>query len=175
MEVNLAQMNHTQLFWIDGPWLGRLALAARPRGGDWLQDEIEGWRNAGVSTILSLLTPEEEESLELADEAEVAKAHKITFISFPVEDRRVPVSPTELSKALERIEADLQSGKDVVIHCRQGVGRSGLAGTCLLINAGVSAPSAIDLITRSRGVHVPETQEQRDWIDFYAASLAGAR
>ncbi len=168
-------MNHTPLFWVEGPWLGRLALAARPRGGDWLNDEIEGWQNAGVSTIFSLLTSDEEQSLGLEDEASVAQAHHLKLISFPVEDRRVPTSPSELSKTLERIEADLQSGKSVVVHCRQGVGRSGLVGACLLINSGMSPQSAIDNITRSRGVQVPETSEQRDWIDYYAASLTGAR
>ena len=32
------------LFWITGPWRGRLAIATRPRGGEWLGDEIRGWR-----------------------------------------------------------------------------------------------------------------------------------
>ena len=31
----------TKLYWVDGPWLGKLALAARPRGGDWLCDELK--------------------------------------------------------------------------------------------------------------------------------------
>ena len=52
-------MTGTELHWVDGPWPGKLAMAARPRGGEWLQDELEGWRLAGVHTILSLLTPEE--------------------------------------------------------------------------------------------------------------------
>ena len=42
----------TNLYWADGPWSGKLALAARPRGGDWLGDEISAWRKAGVDTIL---------------------------------------------------------------------------------------------------------------------------
>jgi protein-tyrosine phosphatase len=128
-----------------------------------------------VSTIFSLLTPEEESSLQLEGEATVAQAHNLKLISFPVEDRRVPTSPSELSKSLELVEADLQSGKNVVVHCRQGVGRSGLVGACLLINSGMSPQSAIDTITHNRGVQIPETSEQRDWIDYYAASLAGAR
>ena len=51
----------TELYWVDGPWLGKLALAARPRGGDWLEDEMANWRRAGIDTVLSLLTPEEEQ------------------------------------------------------------------------------------------------------------------
>jgi hypothetical protein len=49
----------TNLYWVDGPWPGKLALAARPRGGDWLGDEVVSWKRNGVDAVLSLLTPEE--------------------------------------------------------------------------------------------------------------------
>jgi hypothetical protein len=51
------------LFWIPTPWLGRLAIAARPRGGEWLYDELSSLHAAGVDVIVSLLT--EEETIEL--------------------------------------------------------------------------------------------------------------
>jgi hypothetical protein len=51
----------TEFYWVDGPWPGKLALASRPRGGDWLEDEMAGWRRTGIDTMLSLLTPEEEQ------------------------------------------------------------------------------------------------------------------
>jgi predicted protein tyrosine phosphatase len=38
-----------------------------------------------------------------------------------------------MTTALER---DLRSGQNVVIHCRQGVGRSGLVAACLFIARG---------------------------------------
>jgi len=47
------------LFWIPGPWRGRLAVATRPRGGDWLADEAAGWRRAGLDVVVSLLENEE--------------------------------------------------------------------------------------------------------------------
>ena len=28
------------VYWLDGPWLGRLAIVARPRGDEWLTDEL---------------------------------------------------------------------------------------------------------------------------------------
>ena len=34
---------------------GRLAIMARPRAGDWLEDEISGWRAQGVEIVVSLL------------------------------------------------------------------------------------------------------------------------
>jgi len=59
---------YTELYWIEGPWPGRLAISARPRGGDWLEDEVKSWRRAGLDIIVSLLTPDEEEALDLQRE-----------------------------------------------------------------------------------------------------------
>ena len=56
----------TELHWVPGPWPGRLALAARPRGGDWLEDEMAAWKQSGVDTVFSLLTAAEEHDLDIA-------------------------------------------------------------------------------------------------------------
>jgi len=165
----------TKLYWIEGPWPGKLAAAARPRGGDWLEDELLGWSRAGVNTVVSLLTRDEEESLDLRSEASRAKAQELNFISFPIADRQVPSSQAGLAATLEKIAADLSAGRNVVIHCRQGVGRSGLVAACLLITKGSDPSAAIEQVSAARGVAIPETLEQRRWIEQYAASLAGAK
>ena len=56
------------LYWIEGPWAGRIAISARPRGGDWLEDEVKGWKALGVRVDASLLTPDEIAELDLNDE-----------------------------------------------------------------------------------------------------------
>ena len=33
----------SDLYWVESPTPGRLAVFARPRGGDWLPDEVAGW------------------------------------------------------------------------------------------------------------------------------------
>ena len=136
-------MMWTKLHWVDGPWPGRLALAARPRGGDWLEDEISAWRSAGVDTVFSLLQPEEEVDLDIVPESAQAKAHGMRFMSFPIEDRQVPQSETELTKALEKLDSELASGRNVVLHCRQGIGRTGLVAACLLLTKGLDPDSAV--------------------------------
>jgi protein-tyrosine phosphatase len=161
----------TKLNWLEGPWPGKLALAARPRGGDWLAEDIAGWKRAGVDAVLSLLTIEEEQDLELLGEAKKSRQHGLEFSAFPIPDRQVPASESGLGKALEHLAVNLSSGKNVVVHCRQGVGRSGLIGVCLLIEAGMSPGAAVDSISAARGVPVPETVEQREWIDHYAAAF----
>jgi protein-tyrosine phosphatase len=163
----------TELHWVDGPWSGKLALASRPRGGDWLEEEMAAWRRAGIDTVLSLLTPEEEQDLDLKREAQEAKARGMKFDSLPIRDCQVPNSESELSAALDRLDADLTAGKNVVVHCRQGIGRTGLVAACLLVTKGLTPKAAVKTLSAARGTPVPETDEQRRWIDHYAAVLAG--
>lgn len=165
----------TKIYWVDGPWTGKLALASRPRGGDWLDEEMAAWRAAGIDTVLSLLTPEEEQELDLKREAQGVKVRGMKFVSLPIADREVPNSESEVSAALERLDADLSAGKNVLVHCRQGVGRTGLVGACLLVAKGLTPDTAVETLSAARGVAVPETVEQRRWIDHYAAVLASAK
>ena len=165
----------TELHWVDGPWPGRLAVASRPRGGDWLEDEMSDWRKAGIDTVLSLLMAEEEQDLDLKNEARKVKAQGMKFMSFPIPDRQVPRSESEVAATVEKLDADLSSGKNVVVHCRQGIGRTGLVAACLLVTKGLSPGAAVESLSAARGLQVPETAEQRRWIDHYAATLAGTK
>mgnify|MGYP001559862623 FL=1 len=74
-------MMPAKVFWVPGPWRGRLGLLPRPRGGDWLGDETTAWREAGIDVVVSLLQREEEEQLVLESEAAAASASGIEFRS----------------------------------------------------------------------------------------------
>ena len=165
----------TELHWIDGAWPGKLAVSARPRGGDWLPDEIANWKKAGVGAVLSLLTPEEEKELDLRDEARLVREQGIQFNSFPIPDLHTPTSEAKFAEALDKLSDTLSSGKNLLIHCRQGLGRSGLVAACLLVTKGLSSDSAVDTVSAARGVSVPETKAQREWIDRYAATLTSTK
>lgn len=165
----------TKLHWVDGLWPGRLALSSRPRGGEWLTDEVASWQRSGVSTVFSLLTSEEERDLGVQNEAREVQSRGMQFVSLPIPDRQVPRSDAEVAGALERLDGDLSSGKNVVVHCRQGIGRTGLIAACLFVMKGWSPDAAVEILTAARGVPVPETEEQRRWIDHYAALLAGTK
>jgi protein-tyrosine phosphatase len=121
---------------------------------------------------LSLLTREEERDLDLADEERETRARGMAFKSFPIPDRQVPDSETKLAKALEKLDEELASGRNVVLHCRQGIGRSGLVAACLLVTKGVDTRTAIKRLSAARGTPVPETAEQSRWIDHYATTFA---
>ena len=155
------------IHWASGPWRGKLGIGARPRGDDWLAEDIERWRGQGIDVILSLLTVEEQRDLGLLNEANVAKTHGITFVSLPIGDMQIPRSRQPLAGVLQMISAELSSGRNVFIHCRQGIGRTGLVAACLLVKAGWTPENAMKHLTNVRGLPVPQTEEQREWVlDF---------
>ncbi len=79
------------MHWVDGIEPHRLALMARPRGGEELGEEVAAWRNAGVGTVVSLLEGHEIRELELQAEPSLCGEHGIEFISFPIMDRARPI------------------------------------------------------------------------------------
>lgn len=162
----------TVLYWIEGPWTGRLAIAARPRGGDWLEDEVRAWRQSGVDIVVSLLTPEEVIDLDLGKEEAWCQAHGIEFCAFPIADRGVPASRTASVELVRRLDKALMEGKSIAVHCRQAIGRSALLAACLLIVAGEELEAAFQHVSAARGYPVPETADQREWVQALAAKLS---
>ena len=153
-----------KLYWIESPWKGKLAISARPRGGDWLEDDIKGWRKAGVAAVVSLLTAEELPELGLMDEKKLAENESLRFFSLPIPDRGVPAPNAAVSALLRNMQNVLQAGGNVAIHCRQSIGRSGMIAAALLTAQGVSPSEALHRVSAARGLNVPETEEQRAWV-----------
>jgi len=160
-----------ELYWIENSWTGRLAIAARPRGRDWLEDEAQAWRRAGLDVVVSLLTPDEVSEFDLAGERDVCRANDIAFVSFPIPDRGVPTSRQDAVDLLKRLGEALGQGKRVAIHCRQGIGRSALVAASLLVLSGLAPDLAFRRVSAARGCSVPETSEQRAWVAEFAREL----
>jgi protein-tyrosine phosphatase len=164
-----------KVFWVAGSWRGRLGILPRPRGGDWLGDETRAWREAGVDIVVSLLEPEEEAQLVLEGEAAAAAASGVEFRLFPVPDRGVPASRESVAELASGIVDALETGKNVAVHCRQGIGRSALIVGGVLVAAGKDPNTALKTIEESRGREVPETDEQRQWLRDFASWLVSTR
>lgn len=169
----------TKVCWIDGSWPGRLAIMPRPRGGDWLEDEISIWQHMSIGLIVSALTMEEVAELDLRQERELCEKAGIDFIAFPIADRGLPLSMKAVLDLARRLDQRLVQGEKVAIHCRQGVGRSALLAACILASGGVDPESAWDRIEAARGCSVPDTREQREWVVRFGhdmlAPLSGAK
>lgn len=153
---------------------GVLAITPRPRGGDWLEDDVRRWSLHGVGIIVSLLNDDENGELALEQEASLCRAIGIDFVSLPVPDLGVPSDAAAFIARVHALAARLRDGASVAVHCRQSVGRSGLLSVSIAVACGCALPAAIDLVTRARGVTVPETAVQREWLRAHVSSLAGA-
>jgi cyclin-dependent kinase inhibitor 3 (CDKN3) len=153
----------SRLHWIELQAAGRLAIMARPRADDWLEAEVAEWRACGLAMVVSLLDRDEASELGLQPEFELCRANGIEFVSFPISDRGVPeIRPA--SELASSIAGGILAGRSIAIHCRAGIGRSSLIAAAALICLGVEAGDALVRIKEARGVSVPDTDEQRDWI-----------
>jgi protein-tyrosine phosphatase len=163
-------------YWIESNAPGRVAILPRPRGGDWLGDEARAWAGAGIDVVVSLLTEEEAEHFKLADESTACRDHGIEFLSFPVVDRGVPASRIAAADLVTQLADSVRAGKRVGFHCRQGIGRSAVLAAAVLVALGVGPESALARIAAARGLPVPETPEQRQWVtDFARLAVKAAR
>lgn len=153
-----------RLYWLDQFPSGRLGMMARPRGNDWLEDEIKKLHLLEVKVVVSLLEKQEEKELEIELEKDICVKYGIEFISFPVPDRGVPNSDSDFVALVDQIEEQLDTEKKVVVHCRMGIGRTSVLVAGLLIRKGVSSENVFTIISEGRQLEVPDTENQINWI-----------
>ena len=150
-------------------WIGDtgLAIVLRPRGGEWLENDLERLRMAGIQTVVSTVEAWEARELGLAGEGPAVERLGMRFISYPLEDRSVPQDRRAFTEFVVRLGKRLQAGEKIGVHCQGCIGRSTVVTASTLIKLGWTAERALDEIEVARGCLVPDTEEQRDWIlDF---------
>ena len=151
-----------KVFCVPGP--SHIGITTRPRGGDWLEDDVAAWKTAGVDVVVSCLKPAEVTELQLDDEAAACERHGLRFMSFPIQDRSVPKSSRAFAGLAAKLRKDLVAGKTIAVHCRQGIGRSALVVAGILVLGGERPRDAFQKIAEARGCDVPDTAEQRAWV-----------
>src|SRR5690349_21020695 len=81
-----------QIYWVKTNNKGKLAIIPRPRGDDWLEEEIISLKNFSVGVIVPLLQSPEIKELGLEMEEKLSIKHGIKYLPFPIADRDVPSS-----------------------------------------------------------------------------------
>ena len=157
------------VFWIEGTSPVGLAIVLRPRGDDWLKDELTRMKECGVETIVSLLEPNEAAWLGLGEERSTAEAVGLHFLSYPILDVHVPADVTTFRAFVGGLASRLQAGEKIGVHCRGSIGRSTVTAACTLIHLAWPARVALRAIQDARGCVVPDTDEQLRWILNYKA------
>ena len=158
------------IFWIGDTNAPHLAIVMRPRGEDWLEDELIRIGRSGVEAVVSLLEPFEADMLGLGREEVLARAAGLEFLSYPIPDRQVPGDVIAYRRFVGGIAERLARGERVGVHCRGCIGRATITAACALIHLGWKPRSALEAVEQARGVRVPDTPEQETWILSYKAA-----
>jgi protein-tyrosine phosphatase len=157
-------------YWVDTGNPLRLAIVPRPRGGDWLEDELNQMKRAGIDVLVSMLQVDEAAELGLSSEAELCEARGIVFRAFPIPDRETPPSTASFSQFVEDLRTDAHAGRSVAVHCRASIGRSSLLLAALLTAEGFAPDDAFRRLIVARGLQVPDTADQVRWVERFAAT-----
>lgn len=142
---------------------GILSVMAKPVPGEWIEDEFIGLKRLGIDKVVCLLEAFEQNELGLAAEEDLCLKNGIEYVSFPIPDRGLP-DTSQANTLIQNLHQEICSGKHVVIHCRAGIGRTGIIAGGVLVKFGLSAGEAFSLISKARGVQVPDTEEQESWL-----------
>jgi protein-tyrosine phosphatase len=103
--------------------------------------------------------------LDLTEEGELPPydAHvpaDVRHVRIPVRDFGVPTTDQTVS-ALDEIDAELDRGGIVYVHCWAGCGRTGVIVGSWLVRHGTAPREALARIVAARGPGCPQTLEQQ--------------
>jgi len=138
---------------------GKLSVMAMPSSAE----QFTELRQLGVDHVISLLDHEEQLEVGLKEEASHCASNGMRYTAFPIIDREVPDRDDAVALSTS-VHHDISSGHHVLIHCRAGVGRSGVIACAVLVQAGYTSSEAIHMVSWARGTLVPDTVEQLEWI-----------
>jgi hypothetical protein len=140
----------------DSYWVvpGRLLAGEYPgsRSDEGARRKVQQLLSAGVTFFLDL-TEEGEYGLEpyapLLDEGATPGGGPVVHRRMPIPDGGTP-TVEEMARILDTIDAAIEGGHTVYVHCWGGIGRTGTVVGCYLVRHGSSGREALDEIARRR-------------------------
>lgn len=137
-------------------------------GENWNRDlttDIAAIKKWGAVLVISLIEEHEFHMLGINElEVEVNKAD-MQWLHFPIKDVSIPDARFEQQwqQSVNTIYRCLDQGEKVLVHCRGGLGRTGLLVARLLMAYGASSDEAISKVREARTGAI-ETKEQEDYV-----------
>jgi protein-tyrosine phosphatase len=172
--------------WLPGFAPGRVGMTLAPgkfatstMGAPWtrsLADDLDHLAGHHETRLLvCLLEDHELVSLNIATLASEAERRSIRVVRLPIRDGGIPSKVEQLLALVTTIRTEAAGGSHVVIHCRAGLGRTGVVAGCALIAEGKSAQEAIEILHRVRSPRSPETLEQEEFLETFERHVRGGK
>jgi hypothetical protein len=137
---------------------------------DGTQQRVIALLNSGVTVFIDLTEPGEKQPYDgIAREQAGWMDKEIEYHRLAVRDMGTP-SPALMERILDIIDAAIEAGKMVYVHCYAGIGRTGTVVGCYLVRHGMSGQEALDhLLELRKDISTawrrsPETLEQEAFI-----------
>jgi len=120
--------------------------------GDSMADDLMTIRNWGATSLVTLLDGSELHSLGVNALPRKAIAHHLLWFHLPLQNLSIPDEQFDIRWAWAgpRLCQSLREGQRIVIHCKEGIGRSGLVAARLMIELGTPPEQAINSIQKAR-------------------------
>lgn len=131
----------------------------------------------GIECFLDLTHPSETDSYD-----QELPFH-IEYLRKPIRDHGLPEKREHMMEILDCLHDALQAGRPAYVHCRAGIGRTGMVVGCLLVERGLTGEQALDELARvwqqCERSHfwpsVPETEAQTDYVRQWSRPSVAAR
>ncbi|MEL6191731.1 MAG: dual specificity protein phosphatase family protein [Bacteroidota bacterium] len=160
-----------KIYWLNHESVSGLGMTPRPKGYSDLEHEIQKLKSEGVTYLVSALTKQEINEFGLRETEVICREQGIIFFHFPILDMQIPDSKIEYLKLVKKLSSLIEENQKLVVHCRQGIGRSSLLAAGILMNKGLSLEKTLKLLKESRGRDVPETRPQLSFLKGVEESI----
>jgi len=152
---------------------GRLLAGEYPGGGtvELTRERLSRLTDAGIDFFVDLTRPQETTAYDAFLPA------GIRYLRRSIADHGIPAAPAEMAETIASLRDGLREGRMVYLHCRAGIGRTGMVVGCLLVEQGFSGEEALRELNRlwrqsARSALwpvVPETADQAEYVRGWTA------
>ena len=157
---------------------GKLLAGEYPGGAspEATRERLKRLAAVGIGAFIDLTQPGELSPYEAELPAGVAYLRK------PIPDHGLPEERSHMSGILDALRQALRAPRAVYLHCRAGIGRTGMVAGCYLAERGLGGEGALTELNHlwqqsarsAQWPSVPETDEQTEYVRGWTRAAAGA-